>query len=63
MTPTEPAPAHGDGGPAQPHDDFHNIGVEHETSDVNVRVDPELRPGSSRRWRSRARSSSGGCST
>jgi hypothetical protein len=38
MKPTEPAPAHGDCGPAQPHDDFHNIGVEHETSDVNVRV-------------------------
>ena len=38
MKPTERAPAHGDGGPGQPHDDFHNIGVEHETSDVNVRV-------------------------
>ena len=63
MKPTEPAPAHGDGGTAQPHDDFHNDRRRTRDQRRQRPGDPELGRGHRGRWRSCARSSSGGSST
>jgi len=38
MKPTDESPGPGDGGQGRVHDDFHNVGVEHEASDADVHV-------------------------